>query len=137
MDNEIFRKKSMEKISSPEELNAYLKVTSPRTWFILCSIIIFLVGLLAWASVGRLETKASAIAVVDNQDVLLYPSSENAYAIQAGMPVYIENQQTIISQVESDEFGRIIASASLNIPDGKYNAEILIESIAPINFLFK
>lgn len=35
MENNLFRKKSLEHISSPEELHDYMRVTSPRLWMIL------------------------------------------------------------------------------------------------------
>lgn len=35
----IFRKESLERISSPEQLTDYLRVTNPGIWIILASII--------------------------------------------------------------------------------------------------
>ena len=39
---EIFRKKSLERVSSPEHLNDYLHVTSPAVWVVLTSVIGYL-----------------------------------------------------------------------------------------------
>ena len=44
MENGLFRKKSLERISSPEELHDYMRVTSPRLWMILAAIVVLLVG---------------------------------------------------------------------------------------------
>ncbi len=52
----LFRKKAMERISSPEDLTSYLRVTSPGMWIILAAVIAMLVGLFAWSAVGTLET---------------------------------------------------------------------------------
>ena len=43
------------KIKSPEELNNYIRVTSPVIWFILSAIILFLVGFFVWIFAGELE----------------------------------------------------------------------------------
>ncbi len=34
MEDPIFRKKSLDKLSSPEQLNDYIKVTNPGVWII-------------------------------------------------------------------------------------------------------
>lgn len=37
MNDKIFRKKSVEKMSSPEQLNDYVKVTNPGVWMVLAA----------------------------------------------------------------------------------------------------
>ncbi len=54
MDNNLFREKSIERVSSPEKLDDYIKVVSPGIWILLAAIIVFLLGVLAWANVGDL-----------------------------------------------------------------------------------
>ena len=54
----IFRQKSVERVSSPEQLDDYLKVTSPSVWLVLVGIIILLVGTIAWGAFGKLKTYA-------------------------------------------------------------------------------
>ena len=54
MDQKIYREKSLDRISSPEQLNDYLRVTSPSVWIILAAIILLLAGLLLWSSVARI-----------------------------------------------------------------------------------
>ena len=53
--SELFRQKSMERISSPEELNDYIRVTSLPVWIILAGIVLLLVGMLVWGAVGEVE----------------------------------------------------------------------------------
>lgn len=55
-DKSIFREKSMDKMSSPESLNDYIKVTTPSVWIILTAIVVLLLGILAWSVFGRVET---------------------------------------------------------------------------------
>ena len=56
MDNRLFRKKSIDRISSPEQLEDYMRVTSPAIWMVLAAVIALLGGLLVCSSVGRVET---------------------------------------------------------------------------------
>ena len=50
----IFRQKSIDRISSPEQLHDYIKVSSPGAWLILVAIIIFLIGALIWGVKGSI-----------------------------------------------------------------------------------
>ena len=51
----IFREKSLERVSSPEELNDYIRVTTPSVWIVLAATVLLLVGMLAWSIFGRVE----------------------------------------------------------------------------------
>ncbi len=59
----IFRQRSLERISSPEQLTDYLKVTNIGVWVILAAVIILLAGLFVWSMVGNLETITDRVAV--------------------------------------------------------------------------
>ena len=52
MDNKLFREKNLKRVSSPEELNDYLKVTTPRLWILLIAAIILLGGFIVWGTAG-------------------------------------------------------------------------------------
>ncbi|MCR5402316.1 MAG: hypothetical protein K6E91_00640 [Butyrivibrio sp.] len=50
--NQIYREESIERISSPEKLNDYIRVSSPSMWLIMAAIIILLLGVLAYSIFG-------------------------------------------------------------------------------------
>lgn len=52
MDKKLFREKNVKRVSSPEELNDYMRVTSPSVWVILISVIILLAGFTVWGITG-------------------------------------------------------------------------------------
>ena len=54
-DMSIFRRKSMERVSSPEQLNDYIRVTSPSVWLVLAALVVLLIGMLAWSVFGKVE----------------------------------------------------------------------------------
>ena len=55
----VFRQKSIDRVSSPEQLNDYIKVTTPSVWLVLIAVILLLVGMLAWSVFGTVEAKAA------------------------------------------------------------------------------
>jgi len=53
MKGDLFRKEAVDKISSPEDLNSYVRVLNPRIWLILAGIVIAVAGLVVFtASAG-------------------------------------------------------------------------------------
>lgn len=54
MENSLFRKKSIDKISSPEKLDDYIRVTTPSVWITLIAILLLLVGAILWGTLGEL-----------------------------------------------------------------------------------
>ncbi len=53
--NNIFREKSLERVSSPEALNDYIRVTTPSVWIVLAATVLLLVGMLVWSIFGTVE----------------------------------------------------------------------------------
>ena len=50
-EQSLFRKETMDRISSPEDLTDYLKVTNPGIWVVLVAVIVLLGGIFAWSCV--------------------------------------------------------------------------------------
>lgn len=44
MGSTIFREKSLKKIASPEQMNDYIRVSSPSVWMVLTAVIVLLAG---------------------------------------------------------------------------------------------
>ncbi len=56
----VYREKSMDRISSPESLNDYIRVTTPSVWIILVAVIALLIGFLGWSIFGTVEARDTA-----------------------------------------------------------------------------
>ena len=61
------------RISSPEQLTDYLRVTNPGIWVVLAAVILLLAGVLAWSMVGTLETEAEVKIVVSDHTAQVIP----------------------------------------------------------------
>ncbi len=53
----IFREASLKRVSSPEQLDEYIKVITPGIWLALACVICLLLGFLAWAVFGTLPVE--------------------------------------------------------------------------------
>ena len=137
MAKSVFRKKAMDRISSPEQLSEYLRVTTPGVWIVLASIVLLLTGILVWSAVGVLETTKEARAVVSDGKASVAVVSADDDELKTGMTLRVASEEYIISELEEDDYGRTVAIARVSLPDGTYDAKIVVEEIHPISFLLE
>jgi len=131
----IFRKKALERITAPEQLTDYLRVTNPGIWTLLAAIIFLLAGLVVWSTVGSLETVVDGVAIVENGQGMIMASDTSRGEIKTGMTVRVGQQEFTVAAVESDEYGRTVGLSPMNLASGRYDVTIVTESIHPIRFL--
>ena len=99
MPNTIFREKSIERVSSPEQLNDYIRVTNPGIWLTLSAIIVLLVGFIVWGVVGSLETKVNTVAVSDGESVACYVREKDIGGVAQGKTVRINDKEYTVEEV--------------------------------------
>ena len=64
MAKQVFRKSALEKISSPDQLDKVLKVTSPMSWLALFGVTLILVFVVVWSFTGSLPSTITASGVI-------------------------------------------------------------------------
>ena len=129
----IYREKTLERISAPDQLTDYLKVTNPGIWVILTAVIILLVGVFVWSCVGDLETKSPSTIIVKDKTARV--ATRDMKELTEGDELRLEDKNYDISSVTTDEFGRKIGIASVDLPDGLYDGIVIVEKTHPIEFL--
>ena len=131
----VFRQETLERISSPEQLNDYLHVTNPGIWVILIAVIVLILGVFVWACTGTVETKSPASMIVKDHvaEIVLKDDS----VLEDGMVIREASQEFFIASVKEDEYGRKIGIAEVSLPDGKYDAEVVTDTTRPVEFLLK
>ena len=157
MDNGVFRKKSMERISSPEQLNDYIRVSNPGIWLLLAAIAILLAGACVWAIFGTIESSITVCAVSDGEETLCYIREVDKTECTEGMPVKINGETYTLGSMSStpekadDNFsdydrhiggftsGEWLYNAKIDaaLPSGTYSAKIITEQVSPMSFVFK
>lgn len=79
VNNNLFRKKALERVSSPEQLDQVIQLVRPQHWLPLAALSCLMVSGVTWSIVGRIPV------TVSGQGVLIYPGTVvNVQSIGAG-----------------------------------------------------
>ena len=130
----IFRSETLKRISSPEQLTDYLRVTNPGIWVVLAAVLALLVGFFVWMSVGTIETAVEVGVSVQNHNAEVAVKNGGA-TIEKDMVLRIGDQETAILSTKKDGYGRTVGTAEVNLSDGMYDGTLVTESAHPIQFL--
>ena len=138
MENEVFRKKSLDKMKSPENLSDYIKVANPGVWMVLLAALTLLIGALIWGCFGHIDTKFEAVAITSDGQTVCFVDEEYIDSLQPGMKVDINGEEGTILLIGpmEESLGKHAVLVDANVPDGSYMANIIIESIKPLSFVF-
>ena len=136
MSGDIAETQHARSISSPEQLNDYLKVTSPKVWVLLAAIVLLVAGLLLWSGFTTIESYATGTArAVGGELAVLFDDPDKAAKVQPGMEMDVGDVKTEVLTVGMDENGNIVASAHANIPDGSYAVRVGYKTTQVISML--
>ena len=113
------------RITSPEQLNDYLKVTNPKMWLLLLAIALLIVGFVLWSGFATVESYATGTArAVGGELTIAFDDANKASRVREGMELDIGDVKAEVLTVGADENGNVIASAHANIPDGSYSVRV-------------
>ena len=156
MNEQLFRKKSVDKVSSPEQLNEYIRVANPSVWIALAAIVILLVGVVVWGFIGHLDTTLDTAVVCDeNDEAFIYVKEADVEKIAVGMTVRVGDAEYAVSEISTEPIpvdgtipeyavhlgglteGEWVYKVKVagDFSDGVHKAEVVIESISPISFI--
>ena len=152
-----------ERITSPDQLNEYIRVTTPGAWVILSAVLLFFVGLSCWLFTGKLEVTIPVRAYKEGDHAVAFVPAGDAHRIEPGMPVRIwsgaeRGSGTVTSvskeRVPFDDIVDVVGDAhailmgideghrffqvSMDIPDGPQDVvqgAIIRQVVHPANFL--
>ena len=156
MSGTIFREKSLEKISSPEQMNDYIRVSSPSVWMVLAAVIVLLAGVCVWGVLGHLDTAVQTGGVCTNGRLTVFVGEadhdkirENAvisvdgveYAVaeSTNAPVRVDDQIDpyivhLAGFTEGDWVYRLCVDAP-GLADGVYTVSVVTERVRPLDFV--
>jgi len=111
MDNNIFRKSSLERISSPEQLNEYIKITNPSVWGVVFGCMAILIALAFWSVFGSIpESIQSRGVIFPENGVTKVISQASGRAtdvrvktgdfVQSGQIIAVVPQDMILNQIK-------------------------------------
>lgn len=136
MSSTLFRKASLDSLTSPEQLNDYIKVSNPSIWIVLMAMFILLAVVLVWSITGSLPTSVHTKGVISGAKAQGYVDITEAGTIKAGQAVNIQaaNQNTAING-HITSVGVVPLSAPEIAADLK--SDYLAQSLAPRGFAVK
>lgn len=158
MSDNLFREKNLKRISSPESLNDYVKVSNPGVWVLLVAVIVLLIGFLTWGVFGRIDSSISSFINVNNHKAITYVKedkiddlSDDSYVVVNEKKYEIKNVSSYPIQLHTDASDIFLHIADLkngdwvytvefdieDIGNGTFESKIVTESLKPISLLFE
>ena len=158
MEKTVFRKESLEKVSSPEQLNDYIKVSNVSVWIIIGAALVLLAAGLVWSITANLQTTVLSTGAVKGGVMTCYLSDTGE--INVGDEVSFPNGSTgtvtsvsgepksakeiaagcsdyEVYRLELSDWSYEVKISAAGLDDGVATAEIIIDSVKPISFIWK
>ena len=137
MGEEIFRKKSLEKIKSPENLDDYIQVSNPGVWLLLISVIILLAGACVWGVFGHVDSTVETGIRAENTALVCYVADQDIASVHEGMTVRFDDFEAVITEIGQKEEQRYpcVLQSEQMIPDGFYEGKIVTNRVKPLSFI--
>lgn len=152
-----------ERITSPEQLNEYIRVTSPGAWIILSSVLVFLAGFFIWIFTGQLEVSFSSYIYTEGKNSSAFLPIEQASKLRNGMTARLSENGisgTVVNVSEKSlsfsDISQLIGennALAMNINDGTRflkadleftnppskisGAVFILDKVKPVSFLLK
>ena len=134
---ELYRKSSLERISSPDQLDAMLKISSPMSWLALAGATLIVVITIVWAFIGRIPMTVTTTGIVTSPDgtnavysntagtvtKVFVARGDKIYEKDVLMEVETDRKETV--QILSDQVGFV---GEIVAPEGSIitpNSEVL------------
>lgn len=152
---DLFRKKAVDRVSNPEQLNDYIHVTSPSIWLLLAGIICILLGAIVWGIFGNIYSTLNTAGSVHDHTLTIYVSTADRQNVKVGMDITVNGTKTQVREISEQpvyvtaDMGDFLleragltandwaykVEADTELEDGVYEASITTEVIHPIEFV--
>lgn len=130
----FFRKEAMERIASPDDLDASLRITSPLVWVIVVGIVALLAGLLAWGFFGSVNTTIEETAVKVDGVVRCYVKPDDVSRVDVGDEAYVNGKKATVASVANTPSSKDEVRTTLKndyladaLHDGAWSYEVRLE----------
>lgn len=157
MKSQLFRAKSLERVSSPEQLNDYIRVANPSVWIALAAVVFLLIGICVWGVFGRLDTVLTVGAITEENRTVCYVKESDIGSVSTNLKVRLNGEEYEISEIavqpiqideafpeylahlggitQGEWAYAVVLDSVAGVDGGIYEAQIIIESISPMSFV--
>lgn len=99
MSKQLFRQKSLDRITSPEQMSDYIRVSNPSVWVILAAVIVLLIGVCVWGVFGQLDTTLETGGVCKDGQLVLYVSEKDVEKLGDGTLVAVNGKELALAGI--------------------------------------
>ncbi len=122
----FFRKAALEKLSTPEKLDQLIKVTGPKAWIALATIIVALVTAIAWSFWGNVKTRLNVTGVLLGGEIHEVVSTSQGQLVNLMVSIGDEVKDgDIIAVIEQPQLTQQIEEAKALLAERKFELEQL------------
>lgn len=65
----LFRKESLDRMQSPEKIDEYIRVSTPKAWILVAALVLIVAGVVVWGFVGSIPKTITANGAILNETV--------------------------------------------------------------------
>lgn len=102
----IFNEQARNRLQSPDDLDRYIRVTSPSVWVMLGAVVALVLGLLAWGIFGSVSTTVTAKAVRVSNGCICFLEPDQAAQVSVGDRALVDAQPTTVDSITSYPLSR-------------------------------
>ena len=93
-------KKALNRLQSPDDLDQYLRMTSPGLWISVVACVAILLGIAAWAVFGSVSDHITMTGVAIEGGIACIVDSDNALRIKEGDFAYVDGVPEKVTYVD-------------------------------------
>ena len=136
MNENIFRKKSLDRINKVENLDEYIRVANPGVWLLLISVLVLLAGALIWGIFGHVDSSLPVSITAENGSISCFVPGDKNIVPEKGMTVEVNGSQGVVQSVSQVSGGyECVIGSDAKLTNGAYDGKLVYESIKPISFI--
>lgn len=125
----IFNKQAEERLRSPDDLDRYLRVTSPSVWVVVFAVLALTLGLLAWGVFGSVSSSVGTNVVCTEDSSLCLLSMKEVGKVHVGDPVYVSGRKVTVTEIDDVPLSREEASQLLG-------RDYLVDTLMPEDWAY-
>lgn len=123
----FFRKAALEKLSTPEKLDQLIKVTSPKGWIALFTIVIALVTAISWSFFGNVKTKLNVVGVLLGGEIHEVVATSQGQLISLNVKIGdVIKEGDVIASIEQPELFQQIEEVKASLKEREFDLEQLL-----------
>ena len=119
----IFNKQALTRLHNPDDLDKFIRITSPSVWVVLLAVITLMLGLLAWGVFGSVSTSVETTGSSAGGEALCLLGADDAAKVKVGDRTYVDGQ---LGRVASESKAPISEDEASDLLGSDYLVETLM-----------